>query len=145
MVAYAARFTSAYHNLFVFAVSMASLALLAGMLLMANSVSLAVLDRRYEIGVLKSMGYTRWHVLVTLMVEYALIALIAAGAGLVVVRGFLWLMGIQNAMAASLMVLTPLTAGAVASLTLGLTLFTVLAVTWKPTQVSPLVVLNDRE
>lgn len=145
LVAYAARFTSQYHNLFVFAVSMASLAMLAGMLLMANSVSLAVLDRRYEIGVLKAMGYARRHILFTLMVEYALIALVAAGAGLVLVWGFLWLLGLQNKMAASLLVLTPLVAGGVILLALGLTLFTVLAVTWKSAQVSPLVVLNDRE
>ncbi|HZW03231.1 MAG TPA: ABC transporter permease, partial [Anaerolineaceae bacterium] len=144
MVAYAARFTEQYHNLFLLAVSMASLALLAGMLLMANSVSLGVLDRRYEIGVLKAMGYAHRQVLVTLMVEYALIALVAASAGLAVVKGFLWLIGLNNALTANLLVMTPLAAGLVALLTLGLTIGTVLASTWKSTQVSPLVVLNDR-
>jgi putative ABC transport system permease protein len=115
------------------------------MLLMANSVSLSVLDRRYEIGVLKAMGYARWHILVTLMVEYALIALVATGAGLALVRIFLWLVGLLNPLAANLLALTPEAAAAVILLALGLTLFTILAATWKPTQVSPLVVLNDRE
>jgi hypothetical protein len=55
LVAHAARFALAYRNLFNLAVSMAGLALLAGVLLMANSVSLAVLDRRYDIGVLKAI------------------------------------------------------------------------------------------
>ncbi len=145
LVAYSARFTRTYQNLFLFAVSMAGLAILAGMLLMANSVSLSVLDRRYEIGVLKAMGYTRWHVLLTLMVEYALIGLLAAGAGLAVVKGFLWLAGMGNPLMASLMVLTPEVAGGILMFTLCVTLFTVLAVAWKSTQVSPLVILNDRE
>ncbi|GAP12659.1 predicted ABC-type transport system [Longilinea arvoryzae] len=145
LVAYSARFTAMYHNLFLFAISMAGLAILAGMLLMANSVSLSVLDRRFEIGVLKAMGYTRGHVLLTLMVEYALVGLLAAGAGLAVVKGFLWLAGLRNEVLASLMVLTPEVAGGILLFTLCITLFTVLAVAWKSTQVSPLVVLNDRE
>ncbi len=144
-VAYAARFTSAYHNLFLLAISVTSLALLAGALLMANSVSLSVLDRRYEIGVLKAMGYTRGHVLLTLVVEYAIIALVAGAAGLVCVRAFLWLVGMQQPMAARLLVLTPAASAAVLFGTLGLALLAVLAVVWKPTRVSPLVVLNDRE
>jgi len=124
---------------------MAGLALLAGVLLMANSVSLAVLDRRYDIGVLKAIGYSRAHVLLTLVLEYILIALVAAGAGLILVRGFLWLLSMQNQLAGNLMVLTPGAAAAVTLVTLGLTLLAVLASTWKPTQVSPVMVLNDRE
>jgi putative ABC transport system permease protein len=143
--AYAARFTTGYHDLFVLAITMSGLALLAGMLLMANSVSLSVLDRRYEIGVLKAMGYARGHILVTLVVEYAIIAVVACAAGLAIVGVFLLLLGLQNPMAAKLLVMTPLAAGTVTLVTLGLTLLTVLAVTWKPTRVSPLVVLNDRE
>lgn len=145
LVAYAARSTRTYQNLFLFAVSMAGLAILAGIVLMANSVSLSVLDRRYEIGVLKAMGYTRGHVLLALMVEYALVGLLAGGAGLLVVKGFLWLAGLQNALMASLMVLTPEAAAGILLFTLGATLFTVLAVAGKPTRVSPLVVLSDRE
>jgi len=145
LVAHAARFALAYRNLFNLAVSMAGLALLAGVLLMANSVSLAVLDRRYDIGVLKAIGYSRAHVLLTLVLEYILIALVAAGAGLILVRGFLWLLSMQNQLAGNLMVLTPGAAAAVTLVTLGLTLLAVLASTWKPTQVSPVMVLNDRE
>lgn len=143
--AYLARFSSTYRNVFIFALAMGSLALLAGVLLMANSVSLAMLDRRFEIGVLKAMGYSRGHVLVTLVVEYLLIALVASGAGLALTRGFLWLMARQNTMAAQLLVMTPEVAAAVLLASLALTAATVLAVTWKPTRVSPLVILNDRE
>lgn len=144
MVAYHARFTRTYRNFFLFAVSMASLALLAGVLLMANSVTLSVLDQRYEIGVLKAVGYTHRQLVTALMVEYALIALVAIGSGLVLVQGFLWLMGMQNPLAKSLMVLTLPTAGFVALFTVGLTVLTVLATGWKSTRVSPMILLNDR-
>jgi len=143
--AYAARFTQAYRNLFVFAVAMASLAILAGILLVANSVSLAMLDRRYEIGVLKAVGYARRQVLFTLVVEYSLVALIATGAGLLVVQIFLTLVAMMNNLAGSLLVMSPIAAGAILLSGVGLTLLTVLAVTWRPVQVSPVVVLNDRD
>lgn len=143
--AYAARFTQSYRNLFIFAVAMASLALLAGILLVANSVSLAMLDRRYEIGVLKAVGYARRQVLFTLVVEYSLVALIATGAGLLVVQICLAVIGMINELAGSLLVMSPIAAGAILLSGVGLTLLTVLVVTWQPAQVSPVVVLNDRD
>jgi len=142
--AYAARFTQAYRNLFVFAVAMASLAILAGILLVANSVSLAMLDRRYEIGVLKAVGYARRQVLFTLVVEYSLVALIATGAGLLVGQIFLTVIAMMNDLAGSLLVMSPIAAGAILLSGVVLTLLTVLAVTWRPVQVSPVIVLNDR-
>lgn len=145
LVAYAARFTRSFHNLFLLAVSMAGLAFLAGVLLMANSISLAVLDRRYEIGVLKAMGYASRHVLGTLMVEYGLIGLVAAGTGLLLVKALLWLMAMSNPLAGILLVLSPGVAAAIGLATLALTLITVLVVAWESTRVPPLVVLNDRE
>jgi hypothetical protein len=48
-------------------------------------------------------------------------------------------------MAAKLLVLTPAVTAMVLFGTLGLALLAVLAAVWKPTRVSPLVVLNDRE
>ncbi len=145
MLAYAARFTQAYRNLFVLAVAMASLALLAGVLLVANSVTLAMLDRRYEIGVLKAVGYTRAHVLAALAAEYVLMAAVATGAGLLTVQIALWIMGLANPLAASLLVMEPGGAAAIGATGVALTLLTVLGATWQPTAVSPAVVLNDRE
>lgn len=143
--AYAARFTQSYVNLFVFAAAMAGLALLAGALLIANSVSLAMLDRRYEIGVLKAMGYARRQVQLVLVVEYILVALIATAAGLLAVQVILWLIGLLNPLAGSLLVIAPEAAAVILLASVGLILLTVLAVTWRPVKVSPVVVLNDRE
>lgn len=145
LVAYAARFSRSYRNLFLFAVSMAGLAFLAGMLLMANSVSLSVYDRRFEIGVLKAMGYSLKHILGSLMVEYAVVALLAAGTGLVVVKLFLVIMSAQNDVMGSLMVLTPEAAAAVALLCMVLTMAAILASAWKSARVPAAVVLSDRE
>jgi putative ABC transport system permease protein len=144
LLAYATRYIQVYKNLFVLAVSMAALALLAGILLVANSVSLAMLDRRYEIGILKTLGYTRRHILVTLGVEYSMIALIASAAALLVVRGFLFVVGLNNPLAASVLQLSLPLAAIILICGAGLIWMTVLAVTWRPTQVSPGFVLNER-
>ena len=145
LLAYASRYTQTYQNLFVLAVAMAGLALLAGVLLVANSVNLAMLDRRYEIGVLKTIGYTRGHILFTLVVEYSLVALIATCAGLAGVQTALYALGLMNSMAARLLVMPFTSALTIGLVSVGLTLLTVLAVTWKPACVSPIVVLNERE
>jgi putative ABC transport system permease protein len=144
LLAYAARFIQTYQNLFVLAMAMAGLALLAGILLVANAVSLAMLDRRYEIGVLKTVGYSRSHVLTTLAVEYSSISLISCVVGLLAVRIFLWVVALSNPMAGSLLVLSPLAIVLIVLCGVGLPLLTILGVTWGPTRVSPLLILNDR-
>ncbi len=145
LVAYAGRLTQTYHNLFVLGLSMASLALLAGVLLVANSVSLAMLDRRYEIGVFKAIGYSRGQVLISLVLEYVLLAVVASAAGLVAVQIFLWVLAIANGLAGNVLILTPAAALLITLAGAGLALLSVMGVTWGPTGVSPAVVLNDRE
>jgi putative ABC transport system permease protein len=142
--AYADRYAMQEHNLFVLAVAMAGLALLAGVLLVANSVSLAMLDRRYEIGVLKAVGYSRHHLLVALGVEYGLVALIATTAGLAAVQVFFMVLSLLNQLAGSLLFLSPQAALWIVLLGLGLPLLAMLAVAWGPTRASPTVVLNER-
>ncbi len=141
---YADRYVQTYHNLFVLALSMSGLALLAGVLLVANSVSLAMLDRRYEIGVLKSTGYSRAHVLTILAVEYSLVAAITTCAALIAVQLLLMAIGVMNHLAATLLVLSPQATLLIACLGLSLVFVTVLVVTWGPTRVSPVFVLNER-
>lgn len=143
LLAYSARFVQTYHNLFILAVAMASLALLAGILLIANSVNLAILNRRYEIGVLRAMGYSRGHIMYALVVEYGLVALIASAAGLAAVYIFFVIVGMTNPLAASLLILQPQAAAIILLIGTGLALLAVTGVAWRPTQVSPLVVLND--
>jgi hypothetical protein len=145
LVAYQGRFTATFHNLFLLAVVMAGLALLAGALLVANSVTLAMLDRRYELGVLKALGYTRAQVLATLALEYVWLAVIATGAGLGGVQVCVWLLGWANPMAAVLVRLDPPAALVIGLAGVGLTLLAVLASAWGPTGAPPARVLFERE
>src|SRR5207244_7259371 len=74
-------------NVIVFLSAIASLALLAGIVIIANTVALAMLERRREIGILKSVGYDSGTVLSQVLLESAVggapagIAAISGGAG----------------------------------------------------------------
>lgn len=141
----AARFTQAYRNFFVLALVVAGACFAAGLLLIANSVSLSVLNRRYQIGVQKSMGYSQAQVLGTLMVEYLIIAGVAFLIGLTAILGVSLLARLTYGSLAALFSPTPVSILLVALCTFGLTALTVLAAAWKPIQVSPMVVLGERQ
>ncbi len=53
--------------------TIASLSLLAGLIIIANAVALAMLERRRELGILKSVGYTRGSILSEVLIENGLI------------------------------------------------------------------------
>lgn len=145
LVARAARFAQSYKNLYVLAVNMAALSFLAGLLLIANSVSLSTLNRRYEIGVLKCVGYSNRNILSSLMVEYIVIAVVAFLSGLIAVEGFVLIVGAQSPLAKVMLAFSPKTIGLVGLILITLTVLSVLLAAWKPIQVSPLVVLSDGE
>ncbi len=144
LAAYAARFMQSYRNLFILAIAMAGMAMLAGFLLVANSVSLAVLDRRYEIGVLKTIGYSRRQILSIFAVEYGLASALATGAGVLIVQAFLAALAAASHLSVFVLMLNLPSLAAVVFCGVGLTLLTVLSVTWNPTRVSPVAVLNER-
>lgn len=145
MPEFQARSVRHYQNLFAFVAAMAGLAILAGILLVANSVSLAMLDRRFEIGVLKSIGYSRGQVLFSQVVEYTLMSVVVTLTGLGLIWGMLGLAGMANNVLASMLVFKPETAATIALISIGFTALTVLWATWKPSNASPVFVLNDRE
>lgn len=139
-----AQIQATFRNLFAFALALSALALLAGVMLVANVVSLALIERRYEIGVMKAVGYTRRHVLTTLILEYGLIGLIASAIGLLGVQiGIMLITASQNA-AEGVLWMSPMTALIVLGVGVGLTLVTVLLAAWGPTRARPLSVLNAR-
>jgi ABC-type antimicrobial peptide transport system permease subunit len=53
--------------------TIASLSLLAGVIIIANAVALAMLERRRELGILKSVGYTRGIILSEVLIENGII------------------------------------------------------------------------
>jgi putative ABC transport system permease protein len=60
------------------------LSLLAAAVIMANTVSLATLERRHQIGILKTIGLRRQRVLRVMLLENTVIGLLGAGLGIAV-------------------------------------------------------------
>ena len=114
------------------------------LLLVANSVSLAMLERRYEIGILKTVGYSRRQILSIFAVEYGLVGLLATATGMLLIQVLLAVLAVANHLAASVLLLNVRSLVLIAFCGVGLTLLTVFGVTWDPTRVPPVVVLNER-
>ena len=143
LVAYAGRFMQIYQRTYALPLVLSALALLAGILLVANSVSLAMLDRRYEVGILKAMGYSRAQVLALFALEYGLVSLLATVAGVLLVQGLLALLAVANHVPMTVLLLNFQSLAIIAFCGVGLTLLTVVGVAWDPTRVSPSVVLSE--
>ena len=136
-------FSGTLQNLFTFAVAMAGLALLAGAVLIANAVSLAMIERRYEIGILKAVGYTSGAAMRVVLIEYGLIAAIASVLGVLGVEGFVVALQFVQETAGEVLHMD-LAAGALSVAVGGAcTLLSAAAMAWKPVRVRPLIVLNE--
>ncbi len=62
-------FLSLLNNLIILLTAVSSLAMLAGFIIIANAVALAMLERRRELGILKSVGYTSRNILSEVLFE----------------------------------------------------------------------------
>ncbi|HSK19912.1 MAG TPA: FtsX-like permease family protein [Longimicrobiales bacterium] len=130
-----------YQSLFMFVIAVAGLALLAGGVLIANAVSLAMVERRRELGVLMAVGYTSRRVLRTILLENGALGLVAGIAGIAGVR---IVVAILNARESSIGM--EFGAGAALALLATSVLLAMLAagaVAWAPVHVRPLEVLRD--
>jgi predicted lysophospholipase L1 biosynthesis ABC-type transport system permease subunit len=74
-------------------VTLASLAMLAGFITIANSVALAMLERRREVGILKAVGHTSLSVLGEVLLENGAIGFIAGALGMLLVAASVPLLG----------------------------------------------------
>jgi putative ABC transport system permease protein len=132
---------SAIQNLFVFAVAVAGLALVAGAVLIANAVGLAMVERRREIGVLKAVGYGSSDVLAALLMEYGLLGLLAGILGTGGVAVAIQILNILEPRAqlgfdlpsASLVALAAVLVAVISAALAG----------WGPSHMRPLVVLRE--
>jgi putative ABC transport system permease protein len=132
---------SQYQSLFTFVVAVAALALLAGAVLIANSVALAMVERRRELGVLKAVGFTSRRVLRTILLENAGLGLVAGITGVAAVHVVSAVLNVRNpgidlqlgaGPGVLLVAISMLLAMAAAGL-----------VAWGPVHVRPLEVLRD--
>jgi ABC-type antimicrobial peptide transport system permease subunit len=127
-------------NLVVLLVALASLSVFAGIVIIGNAVALAMLERRREIGILKSVGHSSVSVLSQVLVENAVVGALGAIAGMVMVTLAAkalerWVISIDLPVSAEVV------AGCVAG-TVALVTATAALVAWAPTRVRPLEVLR---
>lgn len=75
------------NNIIIMLTTIASLAMIAGLIIIANAVALAMLERQREIGILKSVGYTSRSILATVLIENGLVGLLGSLVAMLLVTG----------------------------------------------------------
>ncbi|MBV9712019.1 MAG: FtsX-like permease family protein, partial [Ktedonobacteraceae bacterium] len=88
-------FAQQLNSLIDILVAIASLSMIAGVIIIANSVALAMLERRRELGILKSVGYTSGTILREVLIENGIIGTTAAFIALLLAAGSVTLLGQQ--------------------------------------------------
>ena len=127
-------------KLVVMLTTIASLAMVAGLIIIADAVALAMLERQREIGILKALGYTSRNVLATVLIENGLIGLLSALISMSLVVGAIALLG-QFVFHITLQIDPPLP-GFMIVATAFVTMTVALLVSWKAASVRPLEVLR---
>src|SRR5205085_6508564 len=75
------------NNLIIMLTTVASLAMIAGLIIIANAVALAMLERRREIGILKSVGHTSGSILATVLIENGMVGMLSSVVAMLLVTG----------------------------------------------------------
>ena len=120
--------------------TIASLAMIAGLIIIANAVALAMLERRREIGILKSVGHTSSSVLATVLVENGLIGVLGALVAMLLVVGAIVALG-SLVLNVTLLISPALVLLIIAS-TAVVTMTIAVLVAWNAARVRPLEVLR---
>ena len=130
-------FVRLVRGLFWVVLALTSLALVAGTVLIANGVGLALVERRRELGVLKAIGYSAGQVLRVLVWENALLGLVGGGLG--VAAAVLLMVVTREAGDVPFTIYPSVVAGLVAVAVL---LAVGSALLWRPVRARPLDVLR---
>lgn len=128
------------NNAILFLTAIASLALLAGIVIVANSVALSLLERRREIGVQKAVGLSNRAVYSQVLVETASVAWLGATVGMAAIALVLFPLG-RLVLKVTLGIPTPLALAIVLG-AIGVAVGTAALVAWGPVRVRPLEVLR---
>ncbi len=121
-------------------VAIASLSVIAGVIIIANAVALAMLERRRELGILKAVGYTSSTVLSEVMIENGIVGGVGALLAMLLVTGAIILLGnllFSIAFSVSTLIVLSLIGGSVL-----LAMLTAALVAWGSVRVRPLEVLR---
>ena len=127
-------------NLVIMLTTIASLAMIAGLIIIANAVALAMLERRREIGILKSVGHTSKSVLATVLIENGLVGLLGSLVAMLLATGAITALS-RFVFHTELGIGPGLVALIIASTSL-VTMLVATAVAWSAVRVRPLDVLR---
>lgn len=127
-------------NLITLLVALAALALFAGIIIIANAVGLAMLERRREQGILKSVGYTSGRVLSGVLIENGIIGGLGGVLGMVLVAVATTVLA-NLLFKTSLNIPTPTALGLILLVT-AIALLTSTLVSWAAVRVRPIEVLR---
>ncbi len=140
-------FTNLINQILAFPLLLSLLSLFSGAILIANNVALAVLERRAEVGILKAIGAKRGRILRILWWESSLLGLLGGilgvGGSLVVASLIPGVVRSTNRDFNLLISWSPLTAGLLTALGVGLALAATTLSSWRAIQEKPLVVLRN--
>jgi putative ABC transport system permease protein len=128
------------NNILDVLIAIASLSLIAGVIIIANAVALAMLERRRELGILKSVGYTSGTVLSEVMIENGVVGAVGALMAMLLATGAIILLGnlfFNLAFAMSPLIVIGLVGGSAL-----LAMLTAAIVAWGSVRVRPLEVLR---
>jgi putative ABC transport system permease protein len=128
------------NNILDVLIAIASLSLIAGVIIIANAVALAMLERWRELGILKSVGYTSSTVLSEVMIENGIIGAVGALMAMLLATGAIILLGnmfFNLAFSVSPLIVISLVGGSAL-----LAMCTAAIVAWGSVRVRPLEVLR---
>ncbi|HVA21946.1 MAG TPA: FtsX-like permease family protein [Candidatus Micrarchaeia archaeon] len=127
-------------NAIAFLAAMASLALLAGIVIIANAVALALLERRRELGIQKAVGHSSGTVLAQVLVETGVVSGLGATFGMIAIALAVSLLA-HRALKLSLGIATPLALAIILGAVV-VAVLTAALVGWRPVRVRPVEVLR---
>jgi ABC-type antimicrobial peptide transport system permease subunit len=128
------------NNLIVMLTALASLAMFAGIVIIANAVALAMLERRRELGILKAVGHTSSDVLGEVLIENSIIGFTGGLLAMLLVTAALTLLD-KLIFKSGFGVSTVITLGIIAA-SAGVCMVVAALVAWPATRVRPIEVLR---
>ncbi len=136
---FVAQFGKVLDNLLLMLTAIASLSLFAGIVIIANAVALAMLERRRELGIMKSVGYTSSRVLSVVLIENGIIGGLGGLLGMLLVAVAVFAFNQFAGLSIAVSITTTL--GLIALVAVVAMLVATL-VSWGATRVRPLEVLR---
>ncbi len=136
----AADFIQQLNGIMDMLVGIASLSLIAAVIIIANAIALAMLERKRELGILKSVGYTSGIVLREVVIENGIVGALGAFLATLLAAGGVILLGqffFKSALSIESVLVLSLVIGSAV-----LAMFTAALVAWGSVRVRPLAVLR---